>query len=104
SQYQFPEHARDAAKIVAAGGIVGLGSDIRIFGLGSHWELWALATGGLTPMELIRIGTINGATAIGVQKELGSLERGKIADLLVLDRSPLVDIRNSTSIRYVVKN
>jgi hypothetical protein len=104
SQYQFPEQAKDIAKIVAAGGLVGMGAHGHLHGLGAHWELWAMAMGGVKPMDLLRIGTINGATAIGLQRYLGSLEAGKLADLVVLDTSPLDDIHNTTDIRYVMKN
>ena len=51
-----------------------------------------------------RVGTIFGAEAIGLQADLGSIERGKFADLQVLDANPLEDIANTTSIRYVMKN
>jgi imidazolonepropionase-like amidohydrolase len=73
-------------------------------GLGTHWELWALASGGLTSLEALRIGTINGAEAIGFGKDLGSLEPGKLADLIVLDKNPLDNIKNTESIAMVMKN
>ena len=76
----------------------------RWMGSGTHWELRALASGGLKPLEVIRIGTIFGAEAIGFGKDLGSLEPGKLADLIVLDKNPLEDIRNTEAIRMVMKN
>jgi cytosine/adenosine deaminase-related metal-dependent hydrolase len=63
-----------------------------------------LQSGGLTPHEALRCATLFGAEAIGFQKDLGSLETGKLADLVVLDKDPLRDIRNTNSIRYVMKN
>jgi imidazolonepropionase-like amidohydrolase len=96
--------AKGVADIVRAGGRVGLGSHGQFQGLGAHWEIWNLQSGGLTPHETLRVATIFGAEALGLQKDLGSLERGKLADLLVLDRNPLTDIRNTLSIRYVMKN
>jgi imidazolonepropionase-like amidohydrolase len=69
-----------------------------------HWELWALQMGGLTNHEALRVATAMGAEGIGMARDLGSVETGKLADLLVLDRSPLEDIRNSTSISFVMKN
>ena len=73
-------------------------------GLGVHWELWNIASGGMANHDVLRVGTINGAEAIGVGKDLGSLEVGKLADLQVLERNPLEDIRNTNSLRYVMKN
>jgi cytosine/adenosine deaminase-related metal-dependent hydrolase len=104
NQYVFPRIAAGAAAILRAGGRVGLGGHSQMDGLGTHWELWALASGGLSPMEAIRIGTIFGAEAIGFGKDLGSLEPGKLADLIVLDKNPLEDIRNTEAIRMVMKN
>ena len=62
-----------------------------------------MASGGLTPFEALRSATLTGAEAMGMQDDLGSLEPGKLADLMVLDRNPLVDLRNTNSIRYVMK-
>ena len=62
------------------------------------------ASGGLTPHETLQVVTIFSAEAIGLQQDVGSLEAGKLADLLVLDRNPLENIRNTNSIRYVMKN
>ena len=69
-----------------------------------HWELWTIASGGMANHDVLRVGTIFGAEAIGVARDLGSLEIGKLADLQVLDRNPLEDIRNTNSLRYVMKN
>lgn len=73
-------------------------------GLGVHWELWSMQSGGLTNMETLRAATLCGAEAMGYEQDLGSLEPGKFADLLVLDRDPLVDIHNTSTIRYVMRN
>ncbi len=103
-QYIFKGHAQQLAKMVKAGGRVGLGSHGELQGLGVHWELWMMQSGGMSPLEALRAGTLHGADAIGLSKDLGSLEVGKLADLQVLDKNPLTDIRNTNSVRYVMKN
>lgn len=104
SEYNFTQVAAQAAKIVAAGGRVGLGGHGQMQGLGVHWELWSIASGGMPSHDVLRVGTIFGAEAIGVGKDLGSLEPGKLADLQVLERNPLENIRNTNTLRYVMKN
>jgi cytosine/adenosine deaminase-related metal-dependent hydrolase len=66
--------------------------------------MWAIASGGMSSHDVLRVATIFGAESIGFGKELGSLEAGKLADLLVLDRNPLDNIRHSIALRYVMKN
>lgn len=104
SQYVHSQMAAQAKKILDAGGRVALGSHGQLQGLGAHWELWSLASGGIPPLDVIRIGTLLGAEGIGLGDDLGSLEPGKLADLQVLDANPLDDIRNTNTIRYVMKN
>jgi len=104
SEYSFKLFADQARKVVEAGGRVGLGGHGQLQGLGVHWELWSIASGGMKPMDALRVATIFGAEAIGLQRHLGSLEGGKLADLLVLDANPLDDIKNTNTIRYVMKN
>lgn len=94
-----------SAKLIADGGTkVNLGAHGQIQGLGAHWELWMLAQGGMTPLQAIRCATVNGAAYLGMSKEIGSLEVGKLADLIVMDANPLDDIRNSEKITYVMIN
>jgi imidazolonepropionase-like amidohydrolase/Tol biopolymer transport system component len=96
--------SRAAKRIVDAGGSVQLGAHGQLQGLGAHWELWMLAQGGMTPLEALRCATIAGARYLGLDKDLASLEKGKLADLVVLDRNPLDDIRHSDSVRLVMLN
>jgi imidazolonepropionase-like amidohydrolase len=100
----FPKLAAAAAKIVHDGGHVSIGGHGQIQGIQCHWEMWALQSGGLTNHEVLRAATLQGAEAIGYAQDLGSLEPGKLADLIVLNKDPLQDIHNTTSIRYVMKN
>jgi hypothetical protein len=103
-QYVHKLHAQQLPKLLEAGGRLGLGSHGELQGLGTHWELWMMASGGMKPHDALRLATITGAESIGLSKDLGSLEVGKLADLIVLDRNPLVDLANTTSLRYVMKN
>jgi Tol biopolymer transport system component len=103
-EYGFKGIARGCADVVHAGGRVCLGSHGQLQGLGAHWEIWSMQSGGMTPHEALRCATINGAEAIGVQQDLGSLEPGKLADLILFDKDPLADIHNTNTIRYVMKN
>ncbi|MCE3279975.1 MAG: amidohydrolase [Bacteroidetes bacterium] len=96
--------SRSCKKLTDAGVKVNLGSHGQIQGIGAHWELWMLQAGGMTPLEAIRCATMNGAHYIGMDDQIGSLEKGKLADLLVMDKNPLEDIRNTESIKYVMVN
>jgi hypothetical protein len=103
-EHIFPRISESALRILKAGGHVCVGAHGEMQGIGYHWELWSLASGGWTPLEALRAATIHGAEAIGYAQDLGSIEPGKLADLVVLSKDPLADIHNTTAIRYVMKN
>jgi len=102
--YGHIEISKYVKQISDGGTKVNLGSHGQLQGLGAHWELWMLVQGGMTPMEAIRCATMNGASYLGMDKEIGSLEIGKLADLIVMNANPLDDIRNSEKIKYVMVN
>jgi imidazolonepropionase-like amidohydrolase len=96
--------ARVAATLFESGVDVNVGGHGQREGLGAHWEMWMLVQGGLTPHQALRCGTLHGARTLGAEADLGSLETGKLADLIVLDADPLEDIRNSEKIDLVMIN
>jgi Tol biopolymer transport system component len=103
-EHIFSRHAEFVNDLVKAGGLAGVGSHGQLQGLGYHWELWAMQSGGMSNHDALKTATILGAEAIGLDGDLGSLQVGKLADLLVLDGNPLEDIRNTNTLKYVLKN
>lgn len=102
SDYVFIAQGRDAGRIVDAGGRVVTGSHGD--GITLHFDIWGYVIAGMTPLEAVQTATVSGIRALGLDGDLGSLEPGKLADFLVLDENPLVDIRNTRKIHSVVKN
>jgi len=96
--------AASAKDVLRAGGRVCLGGHGQMQGLGPHWEMWAFVQGGMTPLEAIRVATRYPAETLGLDRDLGSLEAGKLADFVVLDANPLEKIENSETVSLVVKN
>lgn len=103
-EYAYSTFAKSANEIVKAGGKVCVGGHGEFQGLSFHWELWSLQSGGMSNLEALRAATLNGAEAMGHAQDLGSIEPGKLADLVILDKDPLLDIQNTTSIHAVMKN
>jgi len=103
-EHVFPKHAEFINDLVKAGGLAGVGSHGQLQGLGYHWELWAMSSGGLSTLNALKVATIHGAESLGLDGDLGSIEKGKLADLIIFEENPLEDIRNTNTIKYVVKN
>ncbi len=103
-EYAFVEFSEFVKDLVEDGGIAGVGSHGQFEGVGYHWELWSMASGGISNHDMLKVATIQGAYAIGLDKELGSIEKGKLADLVILNEDPLEEIRNTNSVEMVMKN
>ena len=103
-EYAFVEFSEFVKDLVREGGIAGVGSHGQFEGVGYHWELWSMASGGISNHDMLKVATIQGAYAIGLDKELGSIEKGKLADLVILNEDPLDEIRNTNSVDMVMKN
>lgn len=96
--------ARTAAEFVERGGTATIGAHGQMQGIGVHWEMWMYEQGGLSPMQVLRVATRMGAHAIGLDHAIGSVEAGKLADLIVLARDPREDLRRSEEVDLVMAN
>jgi Tol biopolymer transport system component len=103
-EHVYPAIAAGAAAIQRAGGIVAVGSHGNYPGIGFHFEMQAMASGGMAPLEVLRAATLGSAEAIGRASDLGSLLPGKFADLVVLGEDPRLDVHALLAIREVMKN
>ena len=101
--YNAREAAEGANAILQAGGHVALGGHGEVQGLSNHWEMELLADGGMPNHDVLRVATLYGAEALGYAADLGSVEAGKLADLVVLNRDPLADITATQDIQLVMK-
>ena len=92
--------------LIDRGGLVQTGGHGQLNGICTHWEMWSMVQGGMSPFEALRSGTLHGAKYLGMDAELGTIEKGKLADLVVIDKGsdPLENIRHSERIQYVIAN
>ncbi|MCO7226316.1 amidohydrolase family protein [Pleionea sp. CnH1-48] len=102
--YNHFKAAAVAAKLQSLGVGVNMGAHGQREGLGSHWEMWMFAQGGMPPHKVLQAATIDGAKYLGMEKEIGSLEVGKLADLVILNNNPLDNIRHTESLDKVMVN
>ena len=107
AEYRRLQWARQQATILVArrrGVRLYAGTDFGCFyGAPLHWEFEFLVEAGLSPLDVLRIATQEAATAVGAEEHLGTLEVGKLADIVLLDANPLEDIKNTQAIWRVIK-
>jgi len=103
-EHVFPKHAEFVKNLVEAGGLAGIGSHGQLQGLGFHWEIWANASGGISNHDILKVATVIGAESLGLDRDIGSLEAGKVADILIMDKNPLDAIKNTNTLTHVIKN
>lgn len=81
-----------------------LGAHGQQAGMGAHWEMWMMVQGGMSPMQALRAATIDGAWYVGLDKDIGSIAPGKLADMVVFREDPSLDIRKTETVRLVMLN
>lgn len=102
--YLFAKNAKIGKQLADAGVLVNTGAHGQREGLATHWELWMFVDGGMSPLEALRAATIAPARYLGFDKELGSIEPGKLADLVVIDGDVTQDIQVSDQVVNVMLN
>ena len=102
TDYSYPLIAQGMADIIAEGGYGAIGSHGEHHALAPQWEVWMIAS-AMGPLEALRVASLHGAHFLGATEDIGSIEVGKLGDLLVLNSNPLDDIRSTADIQYVMK-
>jgi Tol biopolymer transport system component/imidazolonepropionase-like amidohydrolase len=104
SEYNHISVARSAKALRDAGVRVNIGAHGQREGLAAHWEMWSMTQGGFSPWEALRGATIDGAASLGMDHEIGSLEPGKLADIMIVEGNPLDDIYRSEYVSHTLIN
>ena len=104
ASFQVTRDLRIIPKLYASGVNVIVGGHGDTPGLSTHFQVWSYVEAGMSEADALEVGTLRTAKALGLDRDIGSIERGKLADLLVLNGDPLDDIRSTMDIDLVVFN
>jgi len=100
--YADAQSGATSKQLADAGVLVGIGAHGQREGLAAHWEMWTFARGGMDPIQTLSTATSLPAKHLGFFDDIGSLEKGKLADLVILTNDPTDNIRNTDSIEHVM--
>jgi imidazolonepropionase-like amidohydrolase len=100
--YADAQSGSTAKQLADAGVLVGIGAHGQREGLAAHWEMWTFARGGMSPIQALSTATTMPAKHLGFFNDIGSLETGKLADLVILSEDPTENIRHTDSIEHVM--
>lgn len=104
SHYNHIHVAASARELMERGVPVNTGAHGQREGLATHWEIWMLEQGSFTPWQALRAATASGAHSLGMDDDIGSIEPGKLADLVIIDGNPLEDLRRSEYVHATMIN
>jgi len=102
--YNHVSNAEVAKQLQDLGVKTNIGGHGQREGLGAHWEIWMFKQGGMSALESLRTATIDPAHYLGLDHAIGSIETGKLADMIVIDGNPLDDIRTTKNVTYTMIN
>jgi imidazolonepropionase-like amidohydrolase/Tol biopolymer transport system component len=104
--YNHIRVAEIAKQVIDDGGLVQAGGHGQLNGMCTHWEMWSFVQGGMTPIQALTCGTLHGAKYLGLDKDVGSLEVGKLADIIVMESGadPIKNIRDSERVQFTIAN
>jgi Tol biopolymer transport system component len=105
--HTFVQRSAKALKDLLNAGVplvAGVDSPLAPYGVSLHIELEAYVEAGFTPFQALKTATVNTATLLNAQDDLGTIEAGKLADMVIVEGNPLTNIRDTAKVKKVIKN